>query len=167
MNGTIRKNRHGGKCASCTGWVAPEQGSLANEAGRWTVRHIGACPTVVEQAAAMATPGYYVTADDQYVVVVENKTKTATYAKRLVVVEPDCGGCANGEPCGSGCRFTASWEYAPGVAATLAGLEPLTVEQAASFGHLHGVCMICCRALTDPESVQRGIGPVCIKRVTA
>lgn len=40
-----------------------------------------------------------------------------------------------------------------------------TEAQAAQFGRQFGVCGICGRTLTDPPSVARGIGPVCIKRL--
>lgn len=97
--------------------------------------------------SAKAQPGYYVQGQDVFVVV-ENKAKTSTYAKRMVVT-----------------GRTGRWEYAPGIGRTLAGLEPLTVEVAASLGRQHGVCMICGRTLTDPESVARGIGPICAGRL--
>lgn len=102
-----------------------------------------------------AKPGYYVRgAEDarEVLVVVENRAKTGTYAKRLEIST-------------GGLKTTARWEYAPGVGRTLAGLEPLTVEEAARLGHMHGVCVICARSLTDPDSVQRGIGPVCAARL--
>lgn len=35
---------------------------------------------------------------------------------------------------------------------------------AASYGMASGNCGICGRTLTEPESIQRGIGPVCIKK---
>lgn len=98
-----------------------------------------------------AKPGYYVREADgsrEFIVVVENKAKTSTYAKRLTQY---------------GTKWT--WEYAPGVGRTLAGLEPLTVTEAAKFGHLHGVCLVCAKELTNPKSVQAGIGPVCAKRL--
>lgn len=98
--------------------------------------------------SAKATPGYYVRGQAYYVVV-ENKSKTSTYAKVLAKSE-------------AGRWF---WAYAPGVGVTLADSTPLTLREAASFGHLHGVCIRCCADLTDPESVQRGIGPVCAKKM--
>lgn len=96
----------------------------------------------------MAKPGYYVSGQ-KYLVVVSNRAGTATYAKELQVTK---------EP---GRRAKARWVYAPGEGRNVAHLTPMTLEQAAKFGHLHGVCFVCCRALTDPESVKRGIGPVC------
>lgn len=92
-------------------------------------------------------PGYYVK-DNQYYVVVMNKAGTRTYAKRLIP---------------NGHRW--SWEYEAGAVRTLGHLTPLSVEEAAKWGHLHGRCIICCRPLTDPESVKNGIGPTCSKRL--
>jgi hypothetical protein len=84
-------------------------------------------------------------------VVVLNKAETNTYAKRLVISS----------------YGSARWEYAPRVGSQLAaeGLQPLTAEEAAELGHLHGVCVVCTRQLTDPSSVERGIGPVCSARL--
>lgn len=83
------------------------------------------------------------------------------YAKRLVMVEPDCGGCANGEPCGAGCAWSASFEYAPGIVRTLSAETKMTLEQAKEFGALYGTCCVCGRTLTDEKSIEAGIGPVC------
>lgn len=63
------------------------------------------------------------------------------------------------------------WEYAGAgplrhlSAATLADLET-----AQAFGLDTGVCMCCGATLTDPESIARGIGPVCggrLRKATA
>jgi len=120
-----------------------------------TITALFALPRKREQGeAAPAQPGYYVR-DGEVFVVVENKAKTSTYAKRLVITSTVDG------------KRKGAWEYAPGVGRSLAaeGLAPLTVEEAARLGHLHGVCMICGKPLTTPKSVQQGIGPVCIKRL--
>ena len=37
-------------------------------------------------------------------------------------------------------------------------------EQAAAFGHEYGRCLNCNAELTDPDSVARGMGPVCATR---
>jgi hypothetical protein len=47
----------------------------------------------------------------------------------------------------------------------LAGAHRLTVEEARILGRSLGCCMICGATLTDPESVERGIGPICETRV--
>lgn len=54
-----------------------------------------------------------------------------------------------------------SWVYGPGVVRDLTPAHRLTTEEAAAFGHVYGICGICGATLTDPESIERGIGPVC------
>ena len=55
--------------------------------------------------------------------------------------------------------------YAPGVIRDLTPDHRMTLEQAASIGHLTGQCCVCARTLTKPESVTAGIGPVCSGRL--
>jgi len=57
------------------------------------------------------------------------------------------------------------WEYAPGAVRLLSLANRITMQQAQEFGARFGVCAICGRTLTDPESIDRGIGPVCANRV--
>lgn len=95
-----------------------------------------------------AQPGYY-SLDGEFYVVVKTKDGARTYAKRLTKSE--------------GGKF--SWEYAPGLGAKMASMVPMTEAQAGEWGHLHGHCMICLRPLTDPSSVQNGIGPVCASKL--
>lgn len=40
----------------------------------------------------------------------------------------------------------------------------MTVEQAAEFGHLYGICARCGAVLTDEGSISRGMGPYCAKQ---
>lgn len=52
------------------------------------------------------------------------------------------------------------------VATVLEALIERGIEKAVSdYGHQIGECGICHRTLTDPESIDRGIGPVCITKV--
>lgn len=39
--------------------------------------------------------------------------------------------------------------------------EPLTLEEAKAFGKLYGVCCRCGITLTDEESIDAGMGPIC------
>ena len=41
----------------------------------------------------------------------------------------------------------------------------MTREQAERFGALYGMCGVCGATLTDEDSIERGIGPVCATRV--
>lgn len=86
------------------------------------------------------------------------------YAKELVVEEPDCGGCANGEPCGAGCKWTVKFVYAPGAIKRLKASDKMTYEQAREFGAVYGTCVNCGRTLTNELSIALGIGPVCGRR---
>lgn len=95
-----------------------------------------AAPSVVE-------PGFYLLDGD--IVKVQKSQAGRFYAKTLIV-------------------STKRFEYAPGVVHKLTPADLLTVEQAAKFGHETGVCAVCARDLSDPVSVERGIGPVCYKR---
>lgn len=98
------------------------------------------------KAATDLEPGYYADDDTVYVVVLSKAGRP--YAKRWDVAEG---------------QARASWVYAPGAARTIAakGLAPLTLDQAKEWGHLHGRCIRCGRQLTDPTSVEAGIGPIC------
>lgn len=56
------------------------------------------------------------------------------------------------------------WEYAPGMIRQLTNDQRLTLEEAKDLGKLYGACVICSRTLTDEESIEAGIGPVCARR---
>lgn len=99
----------------------------SQEAEQTGPAHVSPAPEV----PGFAGPGYYVRGAETFRVV-ENKAKTATYAKRLRVY---------------GERLT--WEYAPGVGRDLLaeGLTPMTSEEAGRLGLLHGRCINCFRSL--------------------
>ena len=97
---------------------------------------------------AAAKPGYHANPDSEdFFCVVTTKDGKRTYAKKLVM---------------HGNR--ATWEYAPGVGRELAASQPMDLEDAKFFGHLHGICFVCGRQLTVPAHALEGIGPVCSKR---
>lgn len=102
---------------------------------------------VHEDGAALGE-GYYLQEDTVYKVV-KAKSTGNLYAKALHSTE----------------YGRATWDYAPGAMKHLTGSHRLTLEQAAEMGTRLGSCVICGKALTDPESVERGIGPVCATRV--
>ena len=62
-------------------------------------------------------------------------------------------------------KITETWEYAPGTLGYLVSADRLTEEQAREFGNLDGRCVVCGRTLTDEESIEYGIGPVCRAKV--
>ncbi len=56
------------------------------------------------------------------------------------------------------------WEYIKGMVNTLNVSHLISLSEAKKFGHEHGFCVVCGRTLTDPTSVQNGIGPICAGR---
>jgi len=72
------------------------------------------------------------------------------YAKRLVPGAP-------GE--------RATFEYAPGVVNRLRPEHRMTMDQAREFGALYGTCCQCGRVLTNEDSIEAGIGPICASKL--
>lgn len=127
-----------------------------------TVEPIEEVPAeVLERNAPATEAGIYKSGDAYYKVQVAVHGSGRPYAKRLVMEEPDCGGCANGEPCGAGCRWTATWEYAPGAIKSLRAGDRLTAEEAQEFGSIYGICVFCSKPLTDERSIFAGYGEKC------
>lgn len=103
-------------------------------------------PLVHEDGEAVGE-GYYLLLDTVYKVV-PAKHSGNVYAKELVIDEG-----------------RASWEYARGAMKLLTAAHRMTIEQAREIGHLHGICAVCAKQLTNPASVEAGIGPVCATRL--
>jgi hypothetical protein len=53
------------------------------------------------------------------------------------------------------------FEYAPGAIRSIRVSDRMTLEQAQAYGIKTHHCACCGRELTNPESQERGIGPVC------
>lgn len=105
------------------------------------------------------------------------------YAKvlRLETTEGHCGGHLEQGPSGFDAPMEycdeqatcAQWvegetevtfEYAPGVVRDLGEDTLMPLEDAKKFGRLYGVCLVCGRVLTNEDSIEAGIGPVCGQR---
>jgi hypothetical protein len=97
------------------------------------------------------TDGYWTFQEDNVdwvAKVQESLSSGRLYAKRLITDEAS---------------NKAVFEYEAGLIFKLQKLNavPLTLEKAKELGHLYGRCMICGRTLTNEESIEAGIGPVC------
>lgn len=57
-----------------------------------------------------------------------------------------------------------AWVYTAGAIHNLTAAHALDLDTARAYGTLTGICAICGARLTDPVSVERGIGPVCAAR---
>jgi hypothetical protein len=79
------------------------------------------------------------------------------YAKKLVVVED-----AERDDDGKIVRpARIRFDYANGMVFRLSKEDRLTIEDAKKFGALYGNCVRCGRTLTQEQSIERMMGPVC------
>jgi hypothetical protein len=58
-----------------------------------------------------------------------------------------------------------TFQMVPGLVRKITQAHRMTVEQAAEYGQLYGICVRCAAPLTDEESIARGIGPVCAGKI--
>lgn len=56
---------------------------------------------------------------------------------------------------------TGRFEYEAGLIRKITPAMRMTLEQAKEFGAIYGVCCNCGRTLTNEDSIEAGIGPVC------
>lgn len=59
---------------------------------------------------------------------------------------------------------SGKFEYAGAAKRFVKADQRMTLEEAQEYGKQTGICMVCSRRLTAPESVEAGIGPVCARR---
>jgi hypothetical protein len=97
--------------------------------------------------------------DDTIYKVQWNRAKSRKYAKRLVPI--------GGERLNENFEHVNwAYEYAPGVIHKLQPRDRMSKEDAMTFGLKYGICANCGRHLEQADSVELGIGPVCIKYFT-
>ena len=56
---------------------------------------------------------------------------------------------------------TGRFEYHTGLIRKLDESMRMTLEQAKQYGAIYGVCCNCGRTLTNEDSIEAGIGPIC------
>lgn len=70
--------------------------------------------------------------------------------------------------CDGSCRpqteAEITFEYVAGMMRLLHADDRITLEEAQALGAAYGTCMWCGRTLSDPKSVEAGIGPACAKK---
>lgn len=108
-----------------------------------------------EVKPASLTAGVYETGEGVFVVK-PNRAKTRMYAKRLIEI----GGQRLTE---AGTVVEIEFEYAPGAIYRLTEADRMPLEKAKELTIRYGRCIVCGRRLKAAQSVERGIGPVCIK----
>lgn len=138
--GRIRPNRIAQKCSSCGRMVPEGEGSLSRDdaSGRWIVTHVGDCPQPLP-----FPEGRYA---------IENSDGDLRFY-HITDIEVAVMASDNEHP--------VDGRAAKAIIAKVA-LDPHGA--AIRFGQEFGVCGVCGRGLTDPESRAQGIGPVCAKK---
>lgn len=136
---------------------------LTSKTASLLIEHLMALPKVAPaahpQAVAQAakaeplTDGMYLKDEVIYKIQKAVHGSGHLYAKRLVP--------------GEGYGSKATFVYAPGAMKALTLADRMTLEQAKAFGALYGTCCVCGRTLTNEDSIEAGIGPVCGKRFDA
>lgn len=102
-------------------------------------------------------PGVFKKNNDIFVVKM-NKDKTRLYALKLVEA-PSTRLTETGK------EVDFEFEYAKGVVWELTEADRMTREDARQYTIRYGRCIVCGRRLKVAESVERGIGPVCVKLI--
>lgn len=100
-------------------------------------------------------PGVFET-DEGIFIVKPTRDKERLYAKRLVESAPRLNAA------GEGVDF--DFEYAPSVIFRLTEEDRMPLERAKKLTIRYGRCIVCGRRLKAKQSVERGIGPICIKQ---
>ena len=101
-------------------------------------------------------PGVYEMPDGKIYVVKFNRPQTRLYAKRLVEIAGD-------RLTEAGTTASIEFEYEAGAIFRLAPEMKMPLERAKQLTIRYGRCIVCGRHLKAAESVERGIGPVCVK----
>ena len=126
-------------------WTSGKNGN----ASAWISRMI-AKVSELKAASKPAAPveledGIYELDGDLYKVVHAVHGSGRQYAKVLVIEDGEGG----------------TWEMARGVVSRLRPEMKVSLERARELGRIYGVCVRCGATLTDEESIEAGIGPVC------
>lgn len=100
--------------------------------------------------------GIYVLQDGTIVQAKANKAGTNVYTKRWIEIRGERLVDATEE------HVHGEWEYDPGLKRQLPEARRMTLQEAKDFILRYGQCVRCGRRLKAAESVERGIGPVCI-----
>lgn len=104
---------------------------------------------------AVTEPGVY-EKDGVVYVVKFNKEKTSLYAKRIRELNST-------RITEAGTVVEIEFDYVAGAVYKLAPEDKMPLDKAKEYTIRYGRCIVCGRFLKKAESVERGIGPVCIK----
>lgn len=185
---SVRRNRMDQDCAECGQNVAANTGILSRENDRWVVRHDGACPKVMSEEDReinrlvvkhdLVDPaidlsgvidgryGDYTDLDSSL------KLRISRNEEGTIIYVHDAAFYGFGQEYGT---QLPGETYRGKVADHLRAIVANPIAAAARYGQLTSSCGICGRTLEDtthkgPDgltSLERGIGPICAKRLGA
>jgi hypothetical protein len=112
-------------------------------------------PTGGRREVQVTQPGVYENESGIFIVK-PTRDKQRLYAKRLVEINAE-------RATEAGERVQIEFEYAPGAIFDLLPEHKMDLERAKALTIRYGRCIVCNTPLKAAESVERGIGPVCIK----
>lgn len=124
--------------------------SLSKKGASATIEKMFALPKAVAPAAGPVEAGVYVNTDGKTFRVYLGQQSGRMLAA-LAVRHED--GTAEFDYAGQADRFITATS------------RKMTLEEAAAWGKATGTCIVCARRLDVPESVDRGIGPVCFAKM--
>ncbi|UVT31212.1 hypothetical protein SEA_OTTERSTEDTS21_49 [Gordonia phage OtterstedtS21] len=106
----------------------------------------------------------------EFIKVQMNREGSRLYAKRLnknypekLELEPNPKNAISLWCAQNGMGRPIEWEFISGLYSNTGAhmVEKLSLEEGEAFGRLYGVCMKCGAFLTNEESIERGMGPIC------
>ncbi|UVT31030.1 hypothetical protein SEA_BIRTHDAYBOY_52 [Gordonia phage BirthdayBoy] len=106
----------------------------------------------------------------EFIKVQMNREGSRLYAKRLnknypekLELEPNPKNAISLWCTQNGMGRPIEWEFISGLYSNTGAhmVEKLSLEEGEAFGRLYGVCMKCGAFLTNEESIERGMGPIC------
>lgn len=152
-------SKFAGRCKRCGGAI-PEGEQIEWERGKgsWHIEcpeNVTPLPEKKAKTVGVTEPGVY-EKDGEVFVVKPTRDKQRLYAKRLVEI----GGHRLTE---AGDVVEIEFEYAKGVIYALSPEDKMPLDRAKALTIRYGRCIVCGLPLKDAKSVERGIGPVCIK----
>jgi predicted RNA-binding Zn-ribbon protein involved in translation (DUF1610 family) len=150
-------SKYPGTCRSCGGRI--RVGERVNWQRGQGASHI-ACPEDAPPAAKVTVdkPGVFERPDGEVFIVKFNKQKTNLYASRMVEINAE-------RATEDGGRAQVEFEYDRGAIYTLEESMRMGLEKAKALSIRYRRCIMCGYRLKAAESVERGVGPVCVKKI--
>jgi len=165
----VRTNRYASSCGRCGHEVAAEAGTLARVEGRWVAYHVdGDCPAKADEPT---TTGLDLRPLERYasngrarfgVPGADTRLKVQITFRRSGRIYVD-DGAEYGQGRSYGRQIGDS--YRGDIAAELAAILDDPMAALRRYAELTSNCGVCGRKLEDEDSVARGIGPICARRI--